>query len=287
MNQLRSLTRASPEGDAGAASEIPSVEPSGVRLATFGNERSERVLEAQAAVIESLRSFKRETTAVFAHDLKNPLSAIMMNLDFALAEIESTGSNPQVAAALEDCRMAVTRAFRMLTDMLDVARSDDGALLLDVATFDARAMLDKLATERAVDARARHITLACVEVASIEPVLVRGDIDLLERALDNVLECALRLTRPAGRIQLHARTIGDGRVQLLVQSDAPAMQNEFRARLLADPAPSERMQKSPAAVWNQRGFGLYFARLVAKAHDIDLALEAEQAFPTSFILTFP
>ena len=75
-------------------------------------------------------SLHEDTTALLAHDLKSPLSAMTMNLEFALSELPDTPPCESVREALADCRAAGARLQRMIANLLDVARSESGRLVL-------------------------------------------------------------------------------------------------------------------------------------------------------------
>jgi K+-sensing histidine kinase KdpD len=85
---------------------------------------------------KTLRNSDREQWPVLlAHDLKTPLSAISINVDFALAEL-ADGMPDSVRAALADCKEANARALRLVQDMADglrLASGDLKATLADVA----------------------------------------------------------------------------------------------------------------------------------------------------------
>ena len=140
-------------------------------------------------------------TALLAHDLKTPLAAISMNLDFVLAELPSDTLPSAVRAALDDCRAANARAIRILTDMADAVRLQSGERRSYVTDVGIRPLLTAIARRAASEAAARNVRL----VWSSDADVVRGDEDLLGRALDRLLERALRHARMGGTIDLELR----------------------------------------------------------------------------------
>src|SRR5256885_5048945 len=65
-----------------------------------------------------------DPTATLVHDLKAPLSALTMNLEYALAELPEGAKCDDVREALHDCRAAGARLFRMVTNLLDLSRAE-------------------------------------------------------------------------------------------------------------------------------------------------------------------
>jgi signal transduction histidine kinase len=152
-------------------------------------------------------------TTLLAHDLKTPLAAISMNLDFVLSELPPDALPGTLRAALDDCRSANARAIRILTDMTDAVRLQSGERRASLTDIDARALLTTVARRAAADAAARSVRL----VWSADSQFVRGDADLLGRALDRLLERALRHARSGGTIDLALR---EGNIVIRVRSAA-------------------------------------------------------------------
>lgn len=150
-----------------------------------------------------LQIVRDDLSGLLSHDLKTPLAAIAMNLDFALAELDPHTSEG-VRSALDDCRHANTRAIRIVTDMADAVRlavGDKRAVLADVAL----AAVIRAVAEHASDEAASRGVRVCW---TADETVVRGDIDLLSRALDRLLERALRHARCGSRIDVEQRAAG-------------------------------------------------------------------------------
>jgi signal transduction histidine kinase len=126
-------------------------------------------------------------SSLLAHDLKSPLAAISMNLEYALSELRGA-EHQAVRAALEDCREANARAVRIVSDMADAMRlvsGDRRASLRDVA---ASKVIESAVARAAADASARGVRIAW---ASSDD-LVRADPNLLASALDRLVLRAVR-----------------------------------------------------------------------------------------------
>ena len=188
-------------------------------------------------------------TALLAHDLKTPLAAISMNLDFVLAELPTEAVSGTLRAALDDCRAANARAIRILTDMADAVRLQSGERRANLVDVDVRALLAGVARRAASDAAARSVRL----VWSADAEVVRGDEDLLGRAVDRLLERALRHSRAGGAIEL---ALCEGTIVIRVRSatrdeagdSLPDSAMRGLAMLFADAA----MRAQGGTVWTDR-----------------------------------
>ena len=254
-------------------------------LLTLRAERN--ALTAQNQRLQRLQAFKEETTALIIHDLKGPLSAITTNLEVALqqiGEVESAGTadeglTSEIRGALEDSRQSGARLFRMIANLLDVARNDEGRLVPRPTPTEAALFLGRLAHERSAEARVRGITLTCEVDATLQ---IAVDQDLIGRVLENLLDNALRYTRRHGHIRIAAMCSGED-VELVVANDGAPVADDLRGRIF------EKYEQGSGAggTVHSRGLGLYFCRLATEAHGGTIALEEEGRFTTVFRLRLP
>ncbi|HXN33141.1 MAG TPA: histidine kinase dimerization/phospho-acceptor domain-containing protein [Polyangiaceae bacterium] len=205
-------------------------------------------MPTRAKRIGELSLVREGLTTLLAHDLKTPLAAISMNLDFVLAELPSNALPDTLRAALDDCRAANARAIRILTDMADAVRLQAGERRASLADIDVRTMLTAIARRAASDAAARNVRL----VWSADVDFVRGDEDLLGRAIDRLLERALRHARVGGTIDLALR---EGTIVIRVRSaaydEAGSAPPESAIRGLAMHFADAAMRAQGGAVWTE------------------------------------
>jgi signal transduction histidine kinase len=238
--------------------------------------KSQRELAVQNEQLKRLQAFKDEMAALMVHDLKSPLSAISMNLDVALVALpEGLGD---VRGALEDCRLASARLFRMIANLLDIARSEDGRLVVRPTPVDLAQVLGKIAEDHATEARLRDVELAFVCDAKGTFEL---DPDLIGRVIENLLENGLRYARTGGHLRLAVREAGDV-LELRVANDGPPIPPEARAHIFEKYG---QVVTSTGTARVNRGLGLYFCRVAAQAHGGAIDLVDEPGMTTCFRVT--
>ena len=238
----------------------------------------QRALADQNAQLKSLQRFKDDTTAMLVHDLKSPLSAMMMNLDYVLGDLPKLGGEGGVRDALEDCRVAGGRLFRMIANLLDIARSEEGRLTPKRTSVDIRELFGKVLEEYAPEAEARSISFV-VNVDLDKPV--SADPDLLGRVIANLVDNALRYARRSGKIRLTAR-IG-AVIELSVAHEGPRLSADAR-RTIFD---KYTQASATGAATMNRGLGLYFCRVAVEAHGGTISLIEEADTPMCFRVELP
>jgi len=170
--------------------------------------RASRRPEGVSAPRGHLRPVRDDVSGLLAHDLKSPLAAIAMNVDFALGEL-GPDAPASVRGALEDCRESNHNAVELISDMVDALQLASGQRHAEIGPVDAHALLEGSVQRIAADAAARGVRL----MWAAEPTSVRGDAGLLDRALARLLGRALRYARPGGSIEV---TLEDGTIVIRV-----------------------------------------------------------------------
>lgn len=230
-----------------------------------------RVVQERDGAIERER-MREELTALVVHDLKNPLSAILANLDFVLDDAPRLDAS--TLEAIVETKGAARRAFRLLANLLDVARIEANRLQLQARPVELRGLLGSVARARSPQAEARSVSF---EVALDADLTVAADEDMLTRLIESVLDNALRYTPREGRIRFTSQREADG-VRLRIANSGPALPPAVRESLFEKFEPgSEGKRLNP-------GLGLYFCRLAAEAHGGRIWIEEEPEFPTVFVL---
>jgi K+-sensing histidine kinase KdpD len=203
--------------------------------------RSEEIVATRSGQLELLRE---DVAMLLAHDLRTPLAAIAMNVDFALSELDPQVS-PNVRGALEDCCKSSQTAMTLVADMVDAMQLASGELHPRLDDVDVQTLIAAAARAVAPEAAARSVRL----VWTAEPSIVRADAGLLERALQRVLERALRHARSGGSIDV---TLRDGSVVVRVRSaeaDSMPIVVEAGLRALATHFADAVLRAHGGAVW--------------------------------------
>lgn len=224
----------------------------------------------------ALDQFKREMSALAAHDIKGPLGAVIGMVDFL--SLELTQSPDYVRSCLNDIRTACNRIHRVTANLLDLARLESKQLPLQVASLDVAALLTNLARHRTAQASFRDIRIQ-VRPAPPGP-RARADEDLLSRVIDNLLDNALRYAPVRGRIELEARWNGE-RVQVLVGNNGPPIAPVARGTIF------DKFARGAEGGRMNLGLGLYFARVAMEAQSGRIWLEETPELPVVFGLELP
>jgi signal transduction histidine kinase len=159
--------------------------------------------------------------ALIAHDLRNPLAAIVANLSYLRSAIENPG--PEVDGALEDAEMACARLEKMTRNLGVMARS--GLLPSPERRPASLRDVTSAAVARAQPAARRSRVQMDLVDADVPHVLV--NVDLLGVALDNLLSNSIQYS-PAGHRVAVELSVRGGRASVTVVDDGPVVPDALR-----------------------------------------------------------
>ncbi|MBL8955367.1 MAG: response regulator [Myxococcaceae bacterium] len=234
----------------------------------------DRVIQAQLAELKRVAMLKDELTELLVHDMRNPITAMVVALQLLQRELSRPADRELVELGLT----AGQRVKDTLCDLLEVTRLERGELSL----ARARVSVDDLVQDavRTLRPTARDAGVA-VSVVSAEPLHAELDRKLLLRALENLLANAVRHTRQS--IDVSLSRAGD--LAIIAIAD--------RGGGIPDPLKEGLFEKfggvelKRAGAVRGFGLGLYMVRLVVQAHGGHVEVDDREGGGTVFRLTLP
>lgn len=240
------------------------------RLAVTFNQMLDR--------IEKLVVGIREMGDNIAHDLKSPVARIRGMAEISLADDTGDGEDQTTAGSIiEEC----DRLLDMINTMLLISKTDAGAGDLDVTRVNmaevargAVALFTPLAEDKGL----------VLDSDLPDLMAVNGDLKMLQRAMANLVDNAIKYTAPSGRIDINGyRDMNGGpTVNIAVKDsgiginadDLPKIFNRFF-----------RCDQSRSA--GGAGLGLSLARAVAHAHHGEIEVNSVPGKGSVFIFRLP
>ena len=216
-----------------------------------------------------------ELVTVAAHDLRNHLQPLLGHLQL-LRQRALRDQRPEYVRHADEVARAARRLNRVITAVLDTTRLQQGLFTVRPRAVDLVALAREAAEEFRTDDTG-------IEVQAGSAVVVRGDRDLLQQVVENLLANAVRYSPPAAVVWLRVgiESLPKGPRALLTITDAgPGVPAEVAPRLF------EPFASGPNST--SLGLGLYLARQIARAHGGDVWTEAPGAGRGStFVLVLP
>jgi signal transduction histidine kinase len=194
---------------------------------------------------------------LFAHDLRNPLSALHSNVSF-LGSVVGTGDT-EAHEALEDVA-ASSDALGHITDNLELfAISLEGAKPREAHEFPVRDLLREAAQKSRRFAESYRVTLN-VDADSGSGLKAVANRDMLLRSLSNLIRNAIQHAGETGKVTVRASREGEHVVVGVTDSGTP-LASDMRDQAFT--AEGQLSTKNISGGRYSRGLGLYAARIAA------------------------
>lgn len=228
------------------------------------------LLKDQRDVLVRLQLQKERLMAFVVHDLKNPLNSMALHAQVLLRD---RGGSEAVRKSATSIYTAARELDRMILNLLDVSKAEEGKLQPRCSQCDLHALVAMIFTDLAVDAERRPVALR----SSVLVDAVRADPDLLRRTLANLVENAIRYAPPATTITVAVIQVPSA-VELRVADEGGGIPLTMRERVF-DPFVQVEVAEGHVARGG-RGLGLAFCKLAVEAHGGRIWVEdAENAAP--------
>lgn len=216
-------------------------------------------LKQQRDQLQRLQLHKEQLTAFLVHDLKNPVHTIEL---LAQRVLRSPGADDRCRDAATQIQVETRGLVRMLTNLLDIGKADEGQLAPQRRAVDARELIRAVIEETQAGATAAELEL----VAQVEAAQLYADRDLMHRVLVNLIDNAIRHAPSGSAIRVSARPVlggagGAGGVELRVSDAGPGVPEPLRDQVF------ERFMTAGAgSTRTNRGLGLAFCKAAVVAH---------------------
>ena len=197
---------------------------------------------------------KRMLAQTLVHDLKNPLAAVLGNLDLL-----SMRCAEDLNYLIQRSRLGGTRMQKMILNLLDVEGLEDGKLVPQIEPVDATAVARAAVEESEPLAAQGEVTL---QLEALPEAWIQADAALFRRVMDNLLSNAVAYTPAGGTVRVVVSAREEG-VEISVSDSGPGIPEEYRERVFEKYA---QVGAQEAGVSANRGLGLTFCRMVVEAH---------------------
>lgn len=236
-------------------------------------------LESQNNRLRQLEEIKDSFISITSHQLRTPLSVVKWTL--SLLE-----DDPNIQKLDEQYKMvqqaygANERLIRVVNDLLNVSRIQDGKLPFAPQLADVREYVRELTDGMERLCKSREITLKVsltdVPLLDVDPVLFK---EAIQNMLDNALdynekggEIEVILSKEKGAVVIRVRNTGPG----IAPADLPAVFDQFF-----------RAAEAPRFNPNGNGLGLYLTRAIVRQHGGEVSVESTFGKDAVFTIAVP
>ncbi len=266
------------------AHQAQEIEYSNVEL----HDKNEQ-LSTLNSEMDAASRFKTEILSIVAHDLKNPLGAVITFADLALHDV---AANSPAQELLQRIAHSASYMFSLTTQLLEAAVIDLGKMTIVKHEISLSAFVRTILESSLGRSAAKSQTI----LVETEPfVTVMGDEGRLHQVIENLVSNAVKYSphgttirvcvrnlKPSERLSYHNPDIGYARLE--IHDEGPGFSEEDKAKAFQF---FQRLSAMPTGGESSHGVGLALVKKIVEAHNGFIRLESESGRGTTFIVELP
>lgn len=229
--------------------------------------------------LKEIQRQKDELAAFVVHDLKGPITAIMLSAELLIDDSDVGDEDLQ---ALQDVHGSAQMLHRMVLDLLDIRLAEDGRLQPEPTRVDIESLLTDITQTFRGRAVGSNTNLELAD--SIDDLTVSADRELLRRVVQNLAANCLKYA-PGGTVRLNAQLRTPSSLLVSVEDDGPGVPPDLREQIFQMWTKAERDDRGRHR--DSRGIGLYFSRLATEAHGGRIWVEDSDLGGARFCIELP
>ncbi len=226
--------------------------------------------------IQKLVTEIKEMNDNIAHDLKSPITRIR-----GIAEVSMTTESTlldyehMAGSTIEEC----DRLLDMIDTMLIISKTEAGVGQFEKKELDIAGVVRDACELFLPMAEIQGVTLAC---NAPDPLLMIGDVRMIQRMISNLLDNSVKYTPKGGDIHVAAHSDKRQLIHISIKDTGLGISPEDLPHIF------ERFYRcDPSRSLPGTGLGLSFARAIARAHGGDITATSKVNQGSTFTVELP
>jgi len=251
------------------------------RLGNVTLQMSERIID-QINTIKQVDNLRREMISDISHDLRTPLTSLQGHLETLLlkrGQMKKAEQENHLHTALKQSE----RLSRLIADLYELAKLDSPDIELKKEPFHLGELLQDILQKYQPAAEKKEVDLRAEFPKSLP--LVHGDIGLIERAIQNLIDNSLSHSRPGGNIILALSPEAE-KISVKVIDDGAGINRKDLPHIF-DRFYHGQKRKKQADKDYSSGLGLAITKRILDLHNSPVKVESEPDKRTVFTFYLP
>ena len=226
--------------------------------------------------LRALEHLRDDLVHMIVHDMRSPLQALLTRLELLEGAAVALGEDSR--EDLQTATGATEQLTRMVNDLLDVSRLEEGKMPVERGVWDLTRMASEVRAALGTMDRERQI-----DVESPGAVDVSCDGALVRRIMENLVGNVIKHT-PGGTRMCISIARGEGRVRVSVHDEGGGVPPEAREKIFEKFGTVESRHER---AYRSVGLGLAFCKLAVEAHGGAIGVEPGVPVGSTFWFELP
>jgi signal transduction histidine kinase/ActR/RegA family two-component response regulator len=229
--------------------------------------------------LEQLNEQKNQFLGMAAHDLRNPLNALLTYSNFLYDEVAEKLSIEQ-AEFIVHMQESSKCMLKLVTDLLDISQIEAGRLDLNLEAVNLQSIVERNVSLNRLLADQKGIAVEC-KTAEMPSMMV--DAQKLEQVLNNLITNAIKFSYPDSCIEVELLEGGD-RALILVRDSGQGIPESEQENMFK---PFQRTSVKSTAGEKSTGLGLMIVRKIVEGHGGKIWVESTVGKGSTFYVSLP
>jgi two-component system, sensor histidine kinase and response regulator len=234
--------------------------------------------------LTALNNEKNEFLGIVAHDLKNPLNAIM-NMAEMMRSMSDDIDETMRMELLTHIVTSSERMFAIITNLLDVNALERGGFAFNLVAVNIATQAAFITDSHRARAESKGITLDFEQTEQQESgtPTVRADETALQQILENLISNAVKFSPHGKNIFVRIKPSSEA-VRVEIQDEGPGLSDDDKSKLFGKFA---RLSAQPTGGEHSTGLGLNIVKKMVEAMGGRVWCESELGRGAMFIVELP
>lgn len=242
-------------------------------------QRTNTELQEKNIELHEANQFKTQMLSMASHDLKNPLSNMILLSQFLLKDLPENSTAKEYAG---DILIVSRQMLNLVYDLLDTAARDMEKKQMDVhyESVNMYGLVTEIISYHAAQAeqKQQQIIVDCEADCWVD-----GDYKRLPQVIDNLLSNAIKYSPLGKRIWVSLEKSHDT-VRFSVRDEGPGMSEEDRNKMFGF---FQRLSARPTGGESSSGVGLAIVKQIVELHKGIIVVKSAVGEGTEFIVELP
>ncbi len=248
------------------------------RFLILENKRLLTEVQLSAQKLAQVNGFQTKFFATVAHDVKNPLTAILGYSEVLGMRLKERPDELKCASHIHNAAKTLNL---LISDLVDLAAIESGKLRVEIGAMDLASVVNEVKSRVDVVAQRKQIQFSLNLPPAIPPL--QGDPNRLGQVVQNLSTNAIQYTKEGGKVSIEV-TLQPDWVIVGVRDTGIGISKEDLPRVWERFFQTKEAQNMRKAGF---GLGLKISREIVQMHGGDMGIESELGVGSFFYFKLP
>lgn len=233
-------------------------------LAAYYNQDNPHGFETMLALFDQTQQYQHDDDnlsfiALAVHELRTPVTLLRGYIE-AFEEELSGKLTPELDDFMHKMKSSAQQLTIFINNILNVARIENDQLTLKLSAENWPNIINTAAQDMRLRAQVQNVELV-VDIPQNLPTVGADNVSMYE-VLNNLIDNAIKYSRPGGQVTIRTELTKDGLIETTVQDSGIGMPPNIVANLFEKFYRSHRSKSQVGGT----GLGLYLCKALVEAH---------------------